>query len=104
MSLIRYGFERRIVIVNGGSDPYIARPAIANERIKRNHAGQVVLQLKSAYKGGTTHIVMSPLELMQRLAALVPRPRSPQKNTRKTAIFANHSCDRLRLTHSPAQR
>ena len=24
---------------------------------------------------GTTHIVMSPLELMQRLAALVPHPR-----------------------------
>jgi len=25
--------------------------------------------------GGTTHLVMSPLEFMQRLAALVPRPR-----------------------------
>ena len=50
-------------------------PAIANERLKRNRAGQVVLQLKSAFKDGTTHIVMSPLEFMQRLAALVPRPR-----------------------------
>jgi len=27
------------------------------------------------YRDGTTHIVMSPLEFMQRLAALVPRPR-----------------------------
>ena len=54
---------------------YITRPAIANERLKRNRAGQVVLQLKSAYKDGTTHIVMAPLEFMQRLAALVPRPR-----------------------------
>ena len=54
---------------------YITRPAIANERLKRNRAGQVVLQLKSAYRDGTTHIVMSPLEFMQRLAALVPRPR-----------------------------
>jgi hypothetical protein len=54
---------------------YITRPAIANARLKRNHAGQVVLQLKSAYRDGTTHIVMSPLEFMQRLAALVPRPR-----------------------------
>ena len=35
----------------------------------------MVLQLKSAFKDGTTHIVMSPLEFMQRLAALVPRPR-----------------------------
>ena len=54
---------------------YITRPAIANQRLKRNPAGQVVLQLKSPYRDGTTHIVMSPLELMQRLAALVPRPR-----------------------------
>ena len=40
---------------------YITRPAIANERLKRNPAGQVVLQLKSPYRDGTTHIVMSPL-------------------------------------------
>ena len=53
----------------------ITRPAIANERLKRNRAGQVVLRLKSAYKDGTNHIVMAPLEFMQRLAALVPRPR-----------------------------
>jgi hypothetical protein len=33
-----------------------------------------VLQLKSAFRDGTTHVVISPLEFMQRLAALVPRP------------------------------
>ena len=54
---------------------YITRPAIANERLKRNRAGDVVLQLKSPYQDGTTHIVLSPLEFMQHLAALVPRPR-----------------------------
>jgi len=35
----------------------------------------VVLKLKTAWRDGTTHIVMSPLEFMQWLAALVPRPR-----------------------------
>ncbi len=54
---------------------YITRPAIANERLKRNSAGQEVLQLKSAYQDGATQVVMSPLEFMQRLAALVPGPR-----------------------------
>ena len=54
---------------------YITRPAIANERLKCDGAGNVVLQLKSAWRDGTTHIRMSPLEFMQRLAALVPRPR-----------------------------
>ena len=43
--------------------------------VQCNAAGQVVLKLKTAWRDGTTHIVMSPLEFMQRLAALVPRPR-----------------------------
>ena len=51
---------------------YITRPAIANERLKCNRAGQVVFQLKSSHKDGTTHIVMSPLEFMQLLGAVVP--------------------------------
>ena len=54
---------------------YITRSAIANERLTLNNAGQVVLTLKMPYRDGTTHLVMSPLEFMQRLATLVPRPR-----------------------------
>ena len=54
---------------------YITRPAIANERLSVNRAGQVVLKLKTAWRDGTSHHVMTPLEFMQRLAALVPRPR-----------------------------
>ena len=49
--------------------------AIAFERLKRDGSGDVVLQLKSASRDGTPHIRMSPLEFMQRLAALVPQPR-----------------------------
>ena len=48
---------------------YITRPALANERVQTNAAGQVVLKLKTPWRDGTTHLVMSPLEFMQRLAA-----------------------------------
>jgi len=54
---------------------YITRPALANERVQTNAAGQVLLKLKTPWRDGTTHLVLSPLEFMQRLAALVPRPR-----------------------------
>jgi hypothetical protein len=54
---------------------YITRPALSDERIQLNAAGQVELKLKTPWRDGTTHLVMSPLEFMQRLAALVPRPR-----------------------------
>ena len=43
--------------------------------MKVNHNGDVILKLKSAYRDGTTHLVMTPLEFMQKLAALIPRPR-----------------------------
>lgn len=40
-----------------------------------NNAVQVDLKLKTPWRDGTTHLVMSPQEFMQRLAALVPQPR-----------------------------
>ena len=36
---------------------YITRPALANERVQINSAGQVVLRLKTPWRDGTTHIV-----------------------------------------------
>ena len=81
---------------------YITRPALSDERVQLNAAGQVELKLKTPWRDSlagrarpvagpfarhkqstglfvsglsTTHLVMRPLEFMQRLAALVPRPR-----------------------------
>jgi Putative transposase len=52
--------------------PLHHRPALANERVQCNTAGQVVLKLKAPWHDGSTYLVMSPLEFMQRLAALIP--------------------------------
>ena len=51
---------------------YITRPSLSDERVQLNAAGQVELKLKTPWRDGTTHLVMSPLQFMQRLAALVP--------------------------------
>ncbi len=40
---------------------YITRPALGHKRVGRTPAGEVVLQLKTPYRDGTTHLVMSPL-------------------------------------------
>ncbi|MDO9092174.1 MAG: transposase [Rubrivivax sp.] len=74
------GFSLHAAVRSGADDRqaleqlcrYITRPALANERVQTNAAGLVVLKLKTAWRDGTTHLVMSPLEFMQRLAALVP--------------------------------
>jgi len=48
---------------------YITRTALANERVQCNAAGQVVLKLRTRWRDGTTHVVMSQLESTQRVAA-----------------------------------
>ena len=37
---------------------------LANEGVQANAAGQVVLKLKTAWRDGTAHLVISPLEFM----------------------------------------
>ena len=54
---------------------YITRPAISNERLSINREGNAILKLKTPWRNGATHILLTPMEFMQRLAALVPRPR-----------------------------
>jgi hypothetical protein len=54
---------------------YITRPALSDERVQVNDAGRLELKLKTPWRDGTTHLVMSPLEFMQRLAAPVPLSR-----------------------------
>jgi hypothetical protein len=44
---------------------HITRPALANERVQTNAVGQVVLKLKTPWRDGTTHLVMSPLDGVQ---------------------------------------
>ena len=54
---------------------YTLRPPIAQGRIHLTEDGQVALQLRHPWRDGTTRLVFEPVELLERLAALTPRPR-----------------------------
>src|SRR5262249_14804919 len=54
---------------------YVLRPPIAQERLTRSADGRVLLTLKAEWSNGTTHLLFEPIELLERLAALTPRPR-----------------------------
>ena len=43
----------------------ITRPALANERVQTNSAGQVVLKLKNPWCDGTTYLAMSPRDFIR---------------------------------------
>jgi hypothetical protein len=53
---------------------YVTRPAPSDERMHLNAAGQVELKVKTRWRNGAMHLLMLPLDFMQRLAGLVPRP------------------------------
>ena len=54
---------------------YVARPPLASERLSRLEDGRLLYRLKRRWRDGTTALVFEPLELIERLAALVPPPR-----------------------------
>lgn len=54
---------------------YAGRPAIAESRLSLLPDGRVCYELKRRWKDGTTNVVMPPEVLIERLLALVPRPR-----------------------------
>ncbi|MFT5449919.1 MAG: hypothetical protein ACI9DC_005117 [Gammaproteobacteria bacterium] len=55
---------------------YVARGPIALERLSVDGDGLVVYPLKHAFRDGTTHVLLEPLDFIARLAALVPCRRA----------------------------
>jgi hypothetical protein len=79
----RNGFDLHAGVVVPGHDRarlervcrYALRPPVAHDRIHLTGDGQVVVELRHRWADGTTHVVFDPVELLERLAALTPRPR-----------------------------
>jgi hypothetical protein len=55
---------------------YVARPPIATERLSPLPDGRLLYRLKRRWRDGTTHVTFEPLELIEKLVALIPAPRA----------------------------
>src|SRR5882724_1166376 len=55
---------------------YVLRPPFAQERLRMRGDGRIVLELKRAWRDGTRELVFEPLEFLERLAAMTPRPET----------------------------
>ena len=53
---------------------YVLRPPLAEERLRRLADGRVRVELKRPWSDGTTPLLFEPLEFLEKLAALTPRP------------------------------
>jgi hypothetical protein len=68
---------------------YTARPAVSEERLSQSANGDILYKLKKPWTDGTTSVIFSPLEFIEKLASLVPPPRIHL--TRFHGILAPHS-------------
>ncbi|XXX73291.1 transposase [Sorangium sp. So ce134] len=67
---------------------YCARPSFALDRISQLSDGRIAYRLKYPTRGAT-HRIMTPVEFIARLAALIPPPRYPL--VRYGGVLAPHS-------------
>lgn len=78
---------------------YVARGPLSNERLQIREDGKVVLQLKSKWADGTSHLLFTAGEFIEKLAALIPPPRSHL--VRWAGVFAPNSPFRKEITLKP---
>src|SRR2546428_4466131 len=77
----------------------MARSAVALERLQEDASGDLVYTFTKPWSDGTTGIRLSPLELLEKLAALVPLPRVHL--VRYGGCLAPHTSLRSALTPTP---
>jgi len=79
---------------------YLARPPVSNERLERLPDGRVLYRLKRTWSDGTEAVLYEPHEFIERLCALVPRPR--KHLTRYHGVLAPAFKRRAEIVPKPA--
>jgi hypothetical protein len=80
---------------------YCARAPLSLERLRVLDDGRIAYQVRHAYRGGAALRIMTPMQFMARLAALIPPPRHPL--IRFHGVFAPNSKWRSTLVRERAE-
>ncbi len=80
---------------------YGLRPALSMDRLRRLPGGRIALRVKYARRGRAKHRIMTPLEFLARLSAIIPPPRYPL--LRYHGVVAPHSLWRADVVPRPRE-
>jgi hypothetical protein len=80
---------------------YILRPPLANHRLRWLSDSELVFKLKRAWSDGTTHVIFSPHELLERLATSVPPRRA--NVVRYHGVLAPNASWRQQIVPTPPE-
>ena len=76
---------------------HVARPLLAAGSLQRISDDEYAFKLKTPWSDGTTHLILSPDELIEKLAALVPP-------SRQNLVSLTHFASQNKLPRSRASR
>ena len=76
---------------------HMARPPLAAGSLQRVSDHEYTFKLKTPWSDGTTHLILSPDELIEKLAALVPP-------SRQNLVSLTHFASQNKLPRSRASR
>ncbi|MCP4006307.1 MAG: transposase [bacterium] len=93
---------------------YVARPPIARDRLAEvpDGSGRLALRLKSRWRDGTTHVLIEPADLIDRLVPLIPPPRTHQARyhgilapgaSLRSRVVPGHAPDTARTGEPPGE-
>jgi hypothetical protein len=82
---------------------YVLRPPVAQDALELTDGGKILLTMRRAWHDGTRAILFEPHELIEKLAALIPKPRvnlllyhgvlGPSARLRSGAVAASGALD-----------
>jgi hypothetical protein len=80
---------------------YLLRPPLALERLTESSGGQLLYELPHARRDGSTHLLLDPLELIEKLSVLIPAPRF--HTLRFHGVLAPHASWRSQIIPKPGE-
>ena len=81
---------------------YMTRPPLATDRLSVNQDGDLVYTMKRVFSDGTRAVLLSPMEIIEKLCAMVPPARAHQ--VLYTGVFSSHSQWRNLIVLDPTAR
>ena len=92
---------------------YVSRPPLAQGSLQKLSEDEYAFKLKTPWADGTTHLILSPFELIEKLAALVPIPRvnlvryhgilAPNAKNRNAVVPKKPGADELRKSRGKSK-
>ena len=80
---------------------YVSRPALSEARLEEHQDGRIIFHLKRVWSDGTHALLLRPLELVERLALMVPPPRA--HGVTYHGVLSSHSALRARIVPDGAR-